>query len=135
MEALSASIAHEVNQPLASMVTNADAGMRWLGRPNPDLAEARAALSRIVNDGHRTAKVIEGIRTMFKKGSQERVPVNVNRLIEETLRRSQGEVQHGRVSIHAELYEQLPLVTGSPVQLQQVISNLVANAIELYTKS
>jgi C4-dicarboxylate-specific signal transduction histidine kinase len=130
MEALSASIAHEVNQPLASMVTNADAGMRWLGRPNPELAEARAALSRIVNDGHRTAKVIEGIRTMFKKGTQERVPVNVNRLIEEILRRSQSEVQLGRVSIHAELYEQLPMVTGSPVQLQQVISNLVANAID-----
>jgi C4-dicarboxylate-specific signal transduction histidine kinase len=104
--------------------------MRWLDRPNPDLAEARAALKRIVNDGHRTAKVIEGVRTMFKKGTQERVPVNVNRLIEEILRRSRGEVQLGRVSIHAELYEQLPLVTGSSVQLQQVISNLVANAID-----
>src|SRR5690606_39832642 len=88
MEALAASIAHEVNQPLASMVTNADAGMRWLGRQNPDLAEARAALERIVNDGHRTAKVIEGVRTMFKKGSQKRVSVDVNRLIEEVLRRS-----------------------------------------------
>jgi signal transduction histidine kinase len=65
MEAMSASIAHEVNQPLASMVTNADAGLRWLGRKSPDLEETRAALKRIVSDGHRTGKVIEGIRTMF----------------------------------------------------------------------
>jgi signal transduction histidine kinase len=130
MEALSASIAHEVNQPLASMVTNADAGLRWLGRQSPDLAEVRAALNRIVSDGHRAGKVIEGIRTMFKKGAQERVSVNVNRLIDEVLRRCQGEVQLGHVSIQAELDAQLPLVTGSPVQLQQVISNLIANAID-----
>jgi signal transduction histidine kinase len=130
MEALSASIAHEVNQPLASMVTNAAAGVRWLERPNPDLVEARAALKRIVNDGNRTATLIEGIRTMFKKGSQERSSVDVNRLIEKILRRCEGEVQRGRISIHAELYEQLPIVTGSPVQLLQVISNLVANAID-----
>jgi signal transduction histidine kinase len=133
MEALSASIAHEVNQPLASMVTNAAAGVRWLERPNPDLVEARAALKRIVNDGNRTATLIEGIRTMFKKGSQERSSVDVNRLIEKILRRCEGEVQRGRISIHAELYEQLPIVTGSPVQLLQVISNLVANAIDAVT--
>jgi signal transduction histidine kinase len=90
----------------------------------------RAALNRIVSDGHRAGKVIEGIRTMFKKGAQERVSVNVNRLIDEVLRRCQGEVQLGHVSIQAELDEQLPLVTGSPVQLQQVISNLIANAID-----
>jgi signal transduction histidine kinase len=130
MEAFSASIAHEVNQPLASMVTNADAGLRWLGRQSPDLAEARAALTRIVNDGHRAGKVIEGIRTMFRKGAQERTAVNVNHLIDEVLRRCQGELQLGHVSVQAELDEQLPLVTGSPVQLQQVISNLVANAID-----
>src|SRR3546814_9824744 len=64
MEALSASIAHEVNQPLASMVTNADAGLRWLGRNSPELEEARAALKRIASDGHRAGKVIEGIRMM-----------------------------------------------------------------------
>lgn len=130
MEALSASLAHEVNQPLASMVTNADAGMRWLDRPNPDLAETRAALKRIVNDGHRTAKVIEGIRTMFKKGTQERVPLNMNRLIRDVLKRNQGEAQLGRVSVEAVLDEQLPLTTGNPIQLQQVVSNLIANAID-----
>lgn len=130
MEALSASIAHEVNQPLASMVTNADAGLRWLGRPNPDVEEVRAVLKRIVDDGHRAGKVIEGITTMFKKGAQERVSVNMNRLIEETLRRFQDEARLGQVSVQAELDAQLPPVTGSPVQLQQVVSNLVANAID-----
>jgi signal transduction histidine kinase len=130
MEALSASIAHEINQPLASMVTNADAGTRWLERPNPDLAEARAALRRIVKDGHHTGKVIEGISTMFKKGTQEEVPVHLNQLIGETLRRCRGEAQFGRIATQVELCENLPLVTGSPIQLQHVISNLVDNAID-----
>lgn len=130
MEALSASIAHEVNQPLASMVTNADAGLRWLGRENPNFDEASMALQRIVNDGHRAGKVIEGIRTMFKKSAQERAPLNLNLLISDVLSRSQSEMQFGRISIQAVLHEQLPLVTGSSVQLQQVISNLVVNAIE-----
>src|SRR5690606_32414798 len=79
MEALSASIAHEINQPLASMVTNADAALRWLGRKSPDVEETTAALKRIVSDGHRAGQVIEGIRTMFKKGAQERVSLNLNR--------------------------------------------------------
>ncbi len=130
MEALSASIAHEVNQPLASMVTNADAGLRWLGRERPDLEETRAALRRIVSDGHRAGKVIEGIRTMFRKGAQERVEVNLNQLISDVLRRGQGEAQLARVSVEAELDEQLPLTTGNPIQIQQVVSNLVANAID-----
>jgi C4-dicarboxylate-specific signal transduction histidine kinase len=130
MEALTATIAHEVNQPLASMVTNANAGIRWLERPNPELAEARAALSRIVKDGHRTGTVIESIRTLFKKGAQERTSVQVNQLIDETLRRSRGEAKFHRTVIHVDLFEQLPAVNGSPVQLQQVISNLVANAID-----
>jgi C4-dicarboxylate-specific signal transduction histidine kinase len=133
MEALSASIAHEINQPLASMVTNADAGLRWLRRESPNVDEARRALKRIVNDGHRAGKVIEGIRTMFKKSAQERVSVNMNQLIDESLRRCQGDVQLGHISVQAELDKQLPLVTGSPVQLQQVISNLVANAINAMT--
>ncbi|MDX2263411.1 MAG: MASE4 domain-containing protein [Hyphomicrobiales bacterium] len=130
MEALSASIAHEVNQPLASMVTNADAGLRWLGRQSPNVDEASMALQRIVHDGHRAGKVIEGIRTMFKKSAQERVPLNLNLLISDELSRSQSEIQLRRISIQVALHEQLPLVTGSSVQLQQVISNLVLNAID-----
>src|SRR3546814_3001302 len=77
MEALSASIAHEVNQPLASMVTNADAGLRWLGRNSPELEEARAALRRIASDGPRAGTGIEGIRMMFKKSAKKRVPLNL----------------------------------------------------------
>lgn len=130
MEALSASIAHEINQPLASIVTNADAGLRWLARSDPDLSEARAALTRIVNDGHRSAEVIKGIRAMFTEGTQDRVPVDANRLIKEVLKRSLSEVKLARVSIRTEFDERLPLVTGCPVQLEQVISNLIANAID-----
>ncbi|WP_235911922.1 sensor histidine kinase [Mesorhizobium xinjiangense] len=128
--ALSATIAHEINQPLASMVTNANAGLRWLGRPDPDLAEVRAALERIVDDGHRSASVIEGIRAMFKKGTQERVCVNVNDLVTDIIRRDLSEAKLGRITMQTDLDPHLPAVTGNPVQLQQVISNLVANAID-----
>ncbi|WP_297776169.1 ATP-binding protein [uncultured Roseovarius sp.] len=130
MAALSASIAHEINQPLASMVTNADAGLRWLGRSDPDLQEARAALERIVNDGHRGAEVIKGIRAMFKNGTPERVVVDANRLINDVLKRSLGELKLVRVSIYTEFDKTLPPVTGCPIQLEQVISNLVANAMD-----
>jgi signal transduction histidine kinase len=130
MEVLSASIAHEINQPLASMVTNADAGLRWLDRKDPDLDEARAALKRIVRDGHRAGKVIDSIRMMFKKGGPERIPLNMNDIIQEVLRHIQIEVQLGRVSVQTEFSGQLPFVTGNPVQLQQVMLNLVTNAVD-----
>jgi signal transduction histidine kinase len=130
MEVLSASIAHEVNQPLASMVTHADAGLRWLERKNPDLDEAKAALKSIVSDGHRAAKIIEGVRTVFRKGAQDRVPLNINDLIQEVLRHTQAEMRLNRVSIQTELSGQLPLVTVNPVQLQQVMLNLVTNAVD-----
>lgn len=129
MEALSASIAHEVNQPLASMVTNADAGLRWLERDSPDLGEARAALRRIASDGHRAGKVIEGIRAMFKKGAREQVLLDMNQLIDEVIRRSREEAQFAQVTVETELDERLLVVPGNPVQLQQVVQNLVANAI------
>ncbi|MHA7778043.1 ATP-binding protein [Roseibium sp. M-1] len=130
IEALSASITHEVNQPLASMVTNADAGIRWLARPEPDLAEANAALQRIVNDGHRTSNVIAGIRTMFKKGTQKRVAADLNRLLADTVQRSQAEAQLSGVALEAELFEKLPSVFANPIQLEQAISNLVTNSID-----
>jgi signal transduction histidine kinase len=130
MQALSASIAHEINQPLASMVMNADAGLRWLSRPLPGLEEASAALNRIVRDGHRAGKVIEGIRTMFMKGTQERVPLNLNRLIGEVISRSEQEIRLRQTAIRLELDDDLPTVSGNPVQLQQVISNLIDNAVD-----
>jgi signal transduction histidine kinase len=130
MEVLSASIAHEVNQPLASMVTHADAGLRWLERKDPDLNEAKAALKSIVNDGHRAAKIIESVRMVFRKGTQDRVPLNINELIQEMLRHVQSEVRINRVSIQTQLDGTLPLVPGNPVQLSQVVLNLVTNAVD-----
>ena len=130
MEALSASIAHEISQPLASMVTNADAGLRWMAKANPDLEEATAALKRIVRDGHRAGGVVEGIRTMFRKGAQERAPVNMNQIIGQALSHAQKEVQLAHVSVRLDLDERLPTVVGSPVQLRQVIANLVSNAVD-----
>jgi signal transduction histidine kinase len=130
MEALSASVAHEINQPLASMVTNASAGLRWLERDDPRIREARAALERVVRDGHRARDVVDSIRTLFKKGAQERVPLDLNQVIESVLQRSSEEVRLARVAVEAQLDPKLPLVTGNPLQLQQVISNLVANAVD-----
>ena len=130
MQALSASIAHEVNQPLASMITNADAGLRWLLKETPSLAETRAALQRIVNDGHRAGKVIEGIRTMFKQGARAHGPLDLNQLIGEVLKRGEAQAQSARVVVHMEFDAQLPPVVGNPVQLQEVVLNLVANAID-----
>ena len=130
MEALSASVAHEISQPLASMVTNADAGLRWMNKANPDLEEATAALKRIVRDGHRAGGVVEGIRTMFRKGAQERAPVNINQIIGQALSHAQTEVQLAHVSVRLDLDERLPTVIGSPVQLRQVVANLVSNAVD-----
>jgi signal transduction histidine kinase len=130
MEALSASVAHEINQPLTSIVTNASAGLRWLDNKVPRTKEARAALERVVRDGHRARDVVDGIRKLFRKDAQERVPLDLNRLIEGVLQRSRDEARFGRVSIAADLDGKLPPATGNPLQLQQVVSNLVANAVE-----
>jgi signal transduction histidine kinase len=130
MAALSASVAHEINQPLTSMVTNASAGLRWLDNDIPRVKEAKAAFERVVRDGHRARDVVDGIRKLFRKDAQERVPLDLNRLIEGVLQRSRDEALFDRVSITADLDEKLPHATGNPVQLQQVVSNLVANAVE-----
>ena len=130
MEALSATIAHEVNQPLASMVTNADAGLRWLQKESPDLDETRSALQRIVSDGHRAGSVVTNIRTMFGKGTNERGPVDLKYLIDDVLRCSEGDANFRFVSLRTKFDDSVPLVTGNAVQLQQVIWNLTANAID-----
>lgn len=131
MEALSASIAHEVNQPLASMVTSADAGLRWLEKKTPDLDEVRDALQSIVADGHRAGRVVESIRMVFRKGAQERVPLDINQLIEDVLRRHiQSERNLRGVAVQTRLDRSLPPVIGNAVQLQQVTLNLITNAID-----
>ena len=130
MEALSASIAHEIRQPLTSMVTNADAGLRWLRQERPRLDETTAALKRIAADGHRASKVIEGIRGLFVKGAEERVRLDLNPLIEEVLAATEAEARSAGIMIKADLDGGLPPILGDQAQLQQVASNLVSNAVD-----
>jgi C4-dicarboxylate-specific signal transduction histidine kinase len=127
---MTASIAHEINQPLAAIVTSSNAGLRWLARDAPDLAEARAALQRIANDGHRASQVIGSIRSMFRNDAPDRTAIDVNDLIREALALVDGDLQRMSVSLQTELAGQLPPVLADQIQLQQVIVNLVTNAVD-----
>jgi signal transduction histidine kinase len=127
---LSASIAHELNQPLTGIVTRASAARRWLAAERPDIDKARAALDQIENAGHRAGDIIQNVRAMFKKDTHEKLPVDVNRIILEVLALGQNELQKHQIEVHTELDDRLPSVTGNRVQLQQVILNLVMNAVE-----
>lgn len=130
MEALSASIAHEVNQPLASMVTNADAGLRWLAREVPDVDEARAAFARIVADGHRASRVVTGIRAMFVNSAQDRAPVDLKDLVDDAVTRCQAERTAAGVEITRTYPPQPVIVTCNAAQMLQVCLNLIENAVE-----
>ena len=130
MGAMAASIAHEINQPLGAVVANANAGLRFLARNPSDLVEAREALSEIVKAGHRAGEVIGGIRAMFKKDTQIKAWLDVNHVVLEVLALLDGELKNQFVLVSTELSEELPLVPGVRVQLQQVILNLLSNAIE-----
>ncbi|MEH2569407.1 signal transduction histidine kinase [Bradyrhizobium sp. AZCC 2289] len=127
-DAVSASIAHEIKQPLTGMITNADAGLRWLERSMPD--EAKAAFEQIVADGHRAAAVIGSIRAIFKKDSRNRTSLDINELIGEALTLTRGDLQRHRIQVQAEPNAQLPQVRGDRIQLQQVLLNLITNAID-----
>ena len=129
MGELAASIAHEVNQPLAGIVTNANASLRWLAGDSPNLAEAREAIRRIIRDGNRTGDVILRMRALFKKArTKERL--DINEAIEEVVILAQSQVQRNRVSLQTQLANELPLILGDRIQLQQVILNLLINAIQ-----
>ena len=130
MDVLSASIAHEMNQPLASIVTNADAASRWMARPTPDLDEVKATLKQIRNSAYRARDLISSIRAMVKRDDRNRVPLDLNDLVREVLALTQRELQRSRVSVEVELDERLPLVKGDRIQLQQVLVNLITNAID-----
>jgi PAS domain S-box-containing protein len=127
---MTASIAHEINQPLASIVAGGNASLRWLARTPPDLDEARSSLKRIIADGHRAGEVISSIRTMFKRDNQEKALLEINPLILEVLALLHRELQNQRISVQTELAEGLPEVLVNRVQLQQVMLNLLVNAVE-----
>ena len=130
MGQLAASITHEVNQPLAGMITNAGAGFRWLDRQPPDLEEARQALGRIVQDGKRASDVIDRVRALIKKAPPRKDRAQINEAILEVTGLTRGEVVKNGVSMQTQLTEELPPIQADRVQLQQVLLNLILNAVE-----
>src|SRR5271166_2123847 len=130
MGQLTASIAHEVNQPVAATVANAQAGLRWLGAEPPNLDEARQAFGRIVRDGDRAGAVVGRIRSLIKKAPPIDERVDINAAIREVIELTRSEAIKNGVSVQAELGEGLPPVQGDRVELQQVTLNLVLNATE-----
>jgi PAS domain S-box-containing protein len=127
---LTASISHEVNQPLASVIANAEACLRWLNRGTPDLDRARRSVEWIIDDGNRASEVIRRIRGLAKKSEIEKVPLDVNDVVRETIGLMQREVFSHQVALRMELVPALPAILGDRVQLQQVIINLMMNGIE-----
>jgi len=127
---LTASIAHEINQPLAALITNAEACMSWLGRSPPDLAAARRSVEWIVEDANRTSEVIRRVRALAKKTDTDKAQLDINELVREAMALVQRELSRHEVSLRMELAPGLPAIYGDRVQLQQVIINLVMNAIE-----
>jgi signal transduction histidine kinase len=125
---MTASIAHEVSQPIAAIVTNAGAGIRWLA--GSDLDETKQVLGRILKDGNRANEVITRIRALSRKMPARKDPIAINDVISEVIALTRGEAEKGRVSLQTSLAPDLPLVFGDRVQLQQVILNLIVNAIE-----
>jgi signal transduction histidine kinase len=130
MGEMTASIAHEVNQPLAAVVNNANAGLRWLDHQPPNVERTRSILVRIVNDGGRASEVIASIRAMLTKGSQAKAQLDINDLIRDVITLVRGELQRRGVSIRTELANDLPRLSGSQAQLRQVLLNLIMNAVE-----
>ena len=127
---LAASIAHEVNQPLAAVVANAAACLRWLNRAAPDLNEARGAVRSIISDGNRAGEVIQRVRALVNKTTGQMAPLDINQAVNEVIDLVQHELQSQLVSLQLDLAAALPPVVADRVQLQQVILNLVVNGIE-----
>ena len=129
-QAITGVIAHEVRQPLASIVTNANAALRWLERTPPDHDEVRVALNRIQGESHRTSDVFDGIRALFRKGDQGRQRIDVNEIIVEVLQSLRGELKDHEVETRPELTELPPLLTATEVNCERSSLTLVYNALE-----
>src|SRR5262249_60668410 len=127
---LSASIAHEVSQPLMGIVTSAAAASRWLTAKTLDVDKARTALAQISRAAYRASEVIAGVRGMFQRDTERTVPVDMNRLILTVLKIVRIDLERRGIEVETLLAQSLPYVTGNPIQLQQVILNLPMNAID-----
>jgi two-component system sensor kinase FixL len=127
---LSASIAHEVNQPLAAIITNGEAALRWMARQEPDLGEAQDALKRVIQDGERASEVIRRIRALTRKNEQKRTLLNLNAVIEESLALVQREIAGRHIVLALDLAADLPAVEADRIQMQQVLINLLLNAVQ-----
>ena len=127
---LAAAIAHEIRQPITGMVTMANAALRWLSRENPDIGRARDAMNKVVAAGHQASDVITNVRGLFGKDTQEKTPTDLNTLIQSVLAMVSIDLHKQSIESQLTLSEQLPPVVGNEIQLQQMILNLVMNAIE-----
>jgi PAS domain S-box-containing protein len=127
---LSASIAHEINQPLASVVTNAHACQTWLTHDPPNLERAQATLDRIIRDGHSAAEVVRRIRALFKEAAPVKGPLDMNQIVAEVLRVLSDELRDKSIIVRTELEADLPMIEADHVQIQQTLINLVHNAME-----
>ena len=127
---LTASIAHEVNQPITATAANAQAALRWLAAQPPDLEEARQALARIVNDSKRAGDIIRRIRDLIKKAPPRVDRFDISGAIREVIELSRAEATKNGVSVQTQLADTLPLAKGDKIELQQVVLNLIVNAVE-----
>ena len=127
---LTASIAHEVNQPLTAVIANADAALRWLNREIPDLAAACRSVEWVIDDSNRANEVIRRVRSLAKKTDLEKMPLDLNQVVKEAIALVRRELNSHRVSLRAELAPALPEIFGDRIQLQQVIINLLINGID-----
>ena len=130
MGELSASLAHEVKQPIAAAVTDANTCLRWLTRDEPDLEEARAAAMRVVKDATRASEIVSRIRLLFKKGTAQRELIDVNDVISEMIVLLRNEIMRYSIAVRTELAADLPQVIGDRVQLQQLMMNLILNSVD-----
>jgi signal transduction histidine kinase len=130
MEAMAASISHEVRQPLTGIATNGRAAQRFLGHSPPNIDEAQSALSRMIGDSHRASQVFDNIRALFGKADEGHKPIDVNQLIRNVVTGFQEDLEQHGITADVKLQEDLPKIVAHKGQLQQVLINLIRNAIE-----